>query len=275
MRARLFVLVIFAFVGGCRTQPTVDTRPVGGGFVTSPVQLDTPDGVARGRIAVIDLADPRVKVEAVVPVESGERLDRKTTEAVVREGLADLAINANYFGNDGIVGLVVIDGEVFNPARGDDPVLLVYNGRAVVSAGVKPDLTGVQSAVAGVGPNATISDGTALVLDGQNLGATARVEPNNRHPRTAAGVDSTGRRLILMVVDGRQPGHSVGVTLPELADLMIDAGADDAVNLDGGGSAAMVWRDGDATIRSTRQSGDVRRPVPVHLGVRVSSPRSE
>lgn len=60
-----------------------------------------------------------------------------------------------------------------------------------------------------------------------------------RNPRTAVGV-TADRRLLLVVVDGRQPGYSVGMTLRELAQLMSDLGAVEAVNLDGGGSSEMV-----------------------------------
>ena len=58
------------------------------------------------------------------------------------------------------------------------------------------------------------------------------------HPRTAAGVDAEGR-LLLLVVDGRQSA-SRGVSLEELASLMLTFEAEDALNLDGGGSSAFV-----------------------------------
>ena len=58
------------------------------------------------------------------------------------------------------------------------------------------------------------------------------------HPRTAAGITKSGS-LILMVVDGRQD-ESRGVRLEELAVLLKNVGAVEAVNLDGGGSSAMV-----------------------------------
>jgi exopolysaccharide biosynthesis protein len=54
-----------------------------------------------------------------------------------------------------------------------------------------------------------------------------------------AGIDRRGR-LLLVTVDGRQPGVSEGVTLQEGARLMQSLGAVDAMNLDGGGSTAMV-----------------------------------
>lgn len=64
-----------------------------------------------------------------------------------------------------------------------------------------------------------------------------------RHPRTAVGVGDGGRRLLLVVVDGRQAPWSAGMSLLELATLMQSLGAREAINLDGGGSTAMVVRD--------------------------------
>ena len=58
------------------------------------------------------------------------------------------------------------------------------------------------------------------------------------HPRTAAGYRNSGE-LVLLVVDGRQV-DSRGVDLQELAILMRDLGCVEAINLDGGGSSAMV-----------------------------------
>jgi len=60
-----------------------------------------------------------------------------------------------------------------------------------------------------------------------------------RQPRTMAGIDGKGR-LLLVTVDGRQPGTSEGVTIEEGARLMRELGAVDAMNLDGGGSSAMA-----------------------------------
>ena len=60
-----------------------------------------------------------------------------------------------------------------------------------------------------------------------------------RNPRTMAGVDSR-QRILLVTVDGHQPGRSVGMSLIEAADLMVRLGAVTAMNLDGGGSTAMV-----------------------------------
>lgn len=62
----------------------------------------------------------------------------------------------------------------------------------------------------------------------------------DRHPRTAIGVDRKKNILFLVVVDGRQNGYSIGMTLSELAKYMKSLGCQDALNLDGGGSSTMI-----------------------------------
>ena len=76
-------------------------------------------------------------------------------------------------------------------------------------------------------------------------------------PRTLAGVRADGK-LLLVTVDGRRPGWSAGMTLPEAARLMRSLGARDAVNLDGGGSTAMTVR-GEVVNRPSDRTGE--RPV--------------
>ncbi|WP_027929623.1 phosphodiester glycosidase family protein [Amycolatopsis thermoflava] len=79
---------------------------------------------------------------------------------------------------------------------------------------------------------------TEGVLDPRDL-SFGYAWSQQRQPRTMAGIDARGR-LLLVTVDGRQPGVSEGVTLVEGARLMRSLGAVDALNLDGGGSSAMV-----------------------------------
>jgi len=78
-----------------------------------------------------------------------------------------------------------------------------------------------------------------------------------RQPRTLAGVRADGK-LLLVTVDGRRPGWSTGMTLPEAARLMRSLGARDAVNLDGGGSTTMTVR-GEVVNRPSDRTGE--RPV--------------
>lgn len=89
-----------------------------------------------------------------------------------------------------------------------------------------------------------IAAGPLLVKNGQPT-ISMPTDTNfvkGRNPRTAIAVDATGTRVFLVTVDGRNDGHSNGTSLTELASYLISLGATSAINLDGGGSTAMVAR---------------------------------
>ncbi|HTY63099.1 MAG TPA: phosphodiester glycosidase family protein [Acidobacteriota bacterium] len=91
------------------------------------------------------------------------------------------------------------------------------------------------------------------------------------HPRTAVGFDDTGAWLLLIVVDGRQPGFSEGVSLYELAQILQGQGCTQSINLDGGGSSIMLVQEPGKDLRTINSpSGKTHRPVPVMLGIRKS-----
>ena len=94
---------------------------------------------------------------------------------------------------------------------------------------------------------------TSVIGGGPQLIKNGRVEITNTaekilpsfvsdgHPRTAIAKLKSGQ-ILLVTVDGRQPGESIGMSLTMLADLLIEFGAVEAINLDGGGSTTMVIR---------------------------------
>jgi hypothetical protein len=270
---------------------------------------ETPEGPIRGWVARVDLTSPRVSFAVTGPMEhragdpEGAEARLVPTDAWAEEAGVDLAVNASFFARLGgpgaplfgwtgglpvdVLGLSRSDGRTVSPPRrggegegaSPDPALLIHetrNGwcpctlRATYAA--EQDVTGIEDAVAGMGRKGS-HPGTLLVENGQDRGATAQVSPAERHPRTAAGVSRDGRTLLLLVVDGRQPEWSVGATLPELGQMMLDAGAWNAVNLDGGGSTAIWHREpGAAAGRVLNRPSDGHvRPVANHLGVRVRS----
>ena len=81
---------------------------------------------------------------------------------------------------------------------------------------------------------------------------------NDKHPRTAMGYTS-GRKLIILVIQGRNPGVAEGATLREEAQLLLDLGCVEALNLDGGGSSSMIVN-GKQTIKPSDKGAE--RPVP-------------
>jgi hypothetical protein len=98
-----------------------------------------------------------------------------------------------------------------------------------LTTATEPELSGIRTAIGG-GPT-LVRDGKVAEWPGLRL----------RHPRTAIGWNR--EYYFLVEVDGRQLRLSAGMTLPELADYMAKLGCQEAMNLDGGGSAT-CWLDG-------------------------------
>ena len=106
-------------------------------------------------------------------------------------------------------------------------------------------------------PQEAVGGGPMLVKEGKNVAVEnywkevfdgGGIAGTSRQPRTAVGATADGK-LILLVCDGRNMRGSAGFTLAELADKLIELGAVDAVNLDGGGSSTMVGSDGKVLNR--------------------------
>jgi hypothetical protein len=118
-----------------------------------------------------------------------------------------------------------------------------------------PTAAGVVAAREAVGGFPELLRSAADVLGSQ----TVRPEfGEQRHPRTAIGWSADRARLFFGVVDGRQPPYSDGMSLRELSWLFRRIGASDALNLDGGGSTALVIR-GQLRNRPSDREGE--RPV--------------
>lgn len=84
-----------------------------------------------------------------------------------------------------------------------------------------------------------------LVLDPRRdpeLPERPRARIASRHPRTAIAI-TPHRVALLVTIDGRHAGQARGMTLRQLAEFLIDFGATNALELDGGGSTTM-WIDG-------------------------------
>jgi hypothetical protein len=203
----------------------------------------------------------------------------ETTTEFLQNYSLQLAINGSLFSNfqprfpwnhyprsgDGVdvEGLVISQGKVYSEAKYGWPVLCILEGnRLEINPFDCPEST--QFALAGT--NLVVIDGE-VVEQGTDIGAT------KLDPRTAVAIDKQGKKLWLVVIDGRQPGYSEGVTLEELGKLLKELGAVSALNLDGGGSTAMVIEEGRG-VKVLNSPIHTRiplrqRPVANHLGIKL------
>ena len=138
-----------------------------------------------------------------------------------------------------------------------------------------------------IGGSPILLRGGQVAVTGQESDPTGLI--TDAHPRTLIGWNENERFLV--VVDGRQPDYSVGLTLPDAAKLLALIGATEGINLDGGGSSTLavrgtvvnrpsdrlVVRDGREQIVTKPGPNDivvghVERPVADALAVVATSP---
>ena len=108
-----------------------------------------------------------------------------------------------------------------------------------------------------------ITGNVFLIRDGERKARDDR----EMHPRTAIGIDYDTGFIYLLVIDGRQ-SFSRGYTMVELAKFFEYLGADEALNLDGGGSSTMVARRPNGKVKVLNSPSDGKqRSVPNGLEV--------
>ncbi|WP_221583581.1 phosphodiester glycosidase family protein [Microbacterium sp. G2-8] len=151
--------------------------------------------------------------------------------------------------SDHVMRATVVDGVVTDVADGAGDPAIPTDGHVLVGREDGADAIGaleVGDAVdIAVGPSAdvdlAVSGSQRLVIDGEK-GTADQVEAS----RTAIGVNRDGTEIYVVAIDGRAD-DSRGQTVQELAHLMLDLGAHNAVNLDGGGSTTMLARPAGTT----------------------------
>ncbi|MDB4912431.1 MAG: hypothetical protein JWM95_75 [Gemmatimonadetes bacterium] len=184
--------------------------------------------------------------------------------------------------------LAGINADFFSLADGTPTGLLVVDGRELTPPSAAPVLAFDSSGAAhidrfspGAGalrpfhPREAVGGRPLLVRDSMVLTSVdssgGAAFATARHPRSAAGIARNGRRLLLVVVDGRQKPYSDGMSLRELATLMLALGARDALNLDGGGSTTFVYADpaerGVLRIANRPSDKEGERPVGDALAI--------
>ena len=122
---------------------------------------------------------------------------------------------------------------------------------------------------------AAIGGGGIVMTGGVQVDQRHGVFPGagGRHPRSAVGVMSDGR-IIMLAVDGRT--HSIGASFSELVDILRRFGVTDAISLDGGGSTTLVTSDrGMGHVVANTVSDGAQRRVINALGVFDNSPIGE
>lgn len=120
-----------------------------------------------------------------------------------------------------------------------------------------------------------ISAGGEILRNGKPISTGMSISPKSRNPRSAVGVNNEKNKLILVAVDGR--GQSVGATHDEMASILLEYGAYDAIHLDGGGSTTVALREeGERDVKIVNDVSDNSpRLVPNAIGIKSSNPTGD
>ena len=234
---RLTIVIGFSFLLASCSSKSVDIQQTSTTIEDKTAISITTRSVGSGKEAVtyyvaeVELGDPR---------DMGSMVARGHTSEVARDAGAELAINGDFFTyrNNGVIirgGKVLIN----KPKR--DGMSITSSGEMIIYKEKEISVESLNAA----GVLNSFSFGPVLIDEWQipeGIDDYYEVDTgrsiNGRHPRTGICMVEKNK-FVLIVVDGRSPGYSMGMTLGEFAELFASQGCKTAYNLDGGGSSVM------------------------------------
>jgi hypothetical protein len=296
MRRWVLAMVMLVGAGAMAWAQPAATRPAGGTALEQvfpgprPFPGVTYEHEVRANpplhlhIVSIDLARPGVRL---VVRPGGDDPDEQgpwqtvlgTTSGIAERDGLDVAVNGDFFegrqrlplvgayfeGNWARVsGMAMSDGRLWSDRTGRNALVVDAAGRV------------------GIGPLKSAPPAARQIIGGGGMVLQKGIvvgPADAPAPRSAVGIDRAGGVLVLLVVDGRRPYHSAGLSQKQLGEELLRLGCSDGLNLDGGGSSTLVMRDPEAgqwRILNRPSDGSdrrlplsVERPVANVLGVIV------
>lgn len=229
---------------------------------------------------VIDLKSAVIKFLVTPPEKKGGDVDIKarTTSEFLREFGLQIAINGSnfkpfyvdnpfyYYPQSGepvnVLGRAISNGITYSQAASGWPVICFYE-EGIIKIEEHDCIAPSTNAISG---------SLILLKDGSYTKTRSKdADENLVQPQSAIALDREGQKLTLIVVDGRQPWYSEGLSAIELSDYLKSEGAYNALLLDGGGSSTLVIeKDGASNVLNSPIHTYIplrERPVANHLGV--------
>ena len=229
-------------------------------------------------LVIIDLRNPHIRFEVTGDRSDGRGgTDRETTRHFVERLGAQIGINGGFFDARGnLISLSASKGRPISPWHAtaefhNNGVNIARDNTVTFISPVRGDATRFATDPPVELYNA-LSGNVRLLRDGK---ITARRGGDATYPQTALGW-TRDQHLILFVSDGRQPEISQGMTYEEVAAVLRNFGAADAIALDGGGSATLVMAgpNGGRPRVLNHPSDGRERPVGNSLAV-FAAPREK
>ena len=229
---RKMILLMFV-VSACSVSPAPETTTT---TVAPSTKIEISSRQSEG--VAYYIASVQIEQDASM----GTLVQSGLTSDVARSAGVDFAVNGDFFNyrNDGVV---VRGGQLIRDEPRREGMALTMSGEMVVYT-ESPETS---KYLAAIGAVEAFSFGPILMNGGlvqKDLSEYYEVDAgrsiNGRHPRTGMCMVRQNH-FIFVVVDGRSPGYSRGVTLEEFANIFLSLGCVVAYNLDGGGSSVMYY----------------------------------
>lgn len=140
-------------------------------------------------------------------------------------------------------GIVISNGELVWGSPASVTTVIGFDGGGILHVGRMSAQDALDRGI-----QTACSFGPALIVNGEPVSST-EISSSGVNPRTAIGQRADGA-VLLLVVDGRQIS-SLGATLEDLIEIMLDYGAVTAGNLDGGSSSLMLYKGEAMNVNSS------------------------
>jgi exopolysaccharide biosynthesis protein len=208
---------------------------------------------------LLTVRDPK-KIRLVVPNKRGR--GEKVSSMVKRTG-AVAGVNAGGFSDpnwkgNGFkpIGLVISQGKIYYNGLGSNNSVQIVgidkNGKMLAGKYSVDELMDL-------GISEAVSFSPRIIVNGKGL-IPNRSQGWGIAPRSVMGQREDGAILFLLI-DGRQPGYSIGATLYDAQEIMLEHGAVIAANLDGGSSTVLVTENGEIVNKPSSKSGERYLPT--------------
>ncbi|MGN7470451.1 phosphodiester glycosidase family protein [Brevibacillus sp. SAFN-007a] len=229
-------------------QPLVETPPEKPKQLIEVEEIDVSKGSYYFKGKIMYIRDPkRVQLVVTNRKDRGDLLDEfvKKTNAIGIVNASGFSDPDGYGKGARAYGLVIHDGKIlqgYNPKSGETALGITYEGKLITGSYTAEQLVkmGVRDAM---------SFRPQLIVNGKNLFKDKPAKSWGIQPRTAIGQKADGT-IVFVVIDGRQPGHSIGASMNDLAELLEERGIVTAMAMDGGSSSMMLYN-GEAITKTS------------------------
>lgn len=266
MKRTRLLLVLAVFVVILTLQTTAQATRVIGPYariyegVEYAEGTDTTPRLMKAFVMRVDLWNPAVQLFASHDNANGRlETDRETPPAFLISHGLKVAMNASFYAGGGkqadIWGVLISNGTVVS-----GPYAAPFNSVLMFTQAKVPNI--ITTSTVPTGQYTAVAGAEIILQNGQIV-----IGPGLVNPTTGYGISQDKRYLIMMVVDGRQPGWSEGCNYIEQAQWMLDFGAWDAVHMDGGGSSCMAKNVGGNAVVINRPCDGSPRAVGASLGI--------